>query len=45
MSVSNQFLSNGISLDKNGLEPDIIVAQSTSTLDAQLDKAIETLNK
>lgn len=43
VTVAKWLTPSGISLDKNGLEPDVEVFDSTSTIDAQLDKAIELL--
>ncbi|MFH0932463.1 MAG: S41 family peptidase [bacterium] len=45
VTIAKWLTPKGVSLDKNGLDPDIKVAESTSTIDAQLDKAIELLNK
>lgn len=43
VTIAKWLTPNGTSLDKNGLDPDVAVADSTSTIDAQLDKAIELL--
>jgi len=45
VTIAKWLTPNGTSLDKNGLDPDLEVADSTSTIDAQLEKAIELLNK
>ncbi|MDD5433103.1 MAG: S41 family peptidase [Candidatus Pacebacteria bacterium] len=43
VTVAKWLTPNGVSLDKDGLDPDVEVTDSTSTIDAQLDKAIELL--
>ncbi len=44
VTIAKWLTPNGTSLDKNGLDPDFVVpSNATSSLDAQLDKAIELL--
>ncbi len=45
VTIAKWLTPNGVSLDHNGLEPDIETTESTSTIDAQLDKAIEIINE
>ncbi|MDO8524030.1 MAG: S41 family peptidase [bacterium] len=45
VTIAKWFTPNGTSLDKNGLDPDFLVpSNATSSLDAQMDKAIEMIN-
>lgn len=44
VTIAKWFTPNGTSLDKNGLDPDFVVpSNATSSLDAQMDKALEIL--
>lgn len=43
VTIAKWLTPNGTSLDKNGLDPDVKVSDSTSTIDAQMDKAIELI--
>ncbi|MDD5739072.1 MAG: S41 family peptidase [Candidatus Pacebacteria bacterium] len=45
VTIAKWFTPNGTSLDKNGLDPDYLVSSNaTSSLDAQMDKALEIIN-
>lgn len=43
VTIAKWLTPNGTSLDKNGLDPDVKILDSTSTVDAQLDGAIELI--
>jgi len=44
VTIAKWLTPNGTSLDKNGLDPDFVVpSNATSSLDAQMDKAIELI--
>jgi len=46
ITIAKWLTPNGVSLDKNGLDPDFSVpSNATSSLDAQMDKAIEIITK
>ena len=48
VTIAHWFTPNGVSISKNGIEPDVIVkmtdADRTAGKDPQLDKAAEILN-
>ncbi len=46
VTIAKWLTPNGTSLDKNGLDPDFLVpSNATSSLDAQMDKAVEIIDK
>jgi len=46
VTIAKWLTPNGTSLDKNGLDPDFSVPNdATSSLDAQMDRALEIINK